>query len=140
MATQAERTESDASPGRRSRRPAIARVATFRNSRGELRQPASVTASEAKGEFGRVLEIAALGGAVVITRHDAPKAVLISIEDFNALSDAAHVKLGTLDREFDALLDTMQTPHARQAMEKAFRTSGKAMGKAAVTAAGKRGR
>jgi prevent-host-death family protein len=53
-------------------------------SRGETRAPASVLASEAKSEFGRVLEMAIQGGAVVITKHDAPKAVLISVENFNA--------------------------------------------------------
>ena len=45
----------------------------------------SFTATEAKNEFGRLLEKAILGDVVVITRHDAPKAVLISIEEFNAL-------------------------------------------------------
>ncbi len=116
------------------------RVATFRNSRGELRQPSPVTASEAKSEFGRVLEIAVQGGAVVITRHDAPKAVLISVEDFNALSGGTDSRLDTLDREFDALLDRMQTPRARRATEKAFAASGKALGRAAVASVRARGR
>ena len=59
-------------------------VATFRNSRGEALEPSSVSASQAKSEFGRVLELAIQGGAVVITKHDAPRAVLISVENFNA--------------------------------------------------------
>ena len=97
-----------------------------------------MTASEAKSEFGRVLEIAVQGGAVVITRHDAPKAVMISVEDFNALSGGADTRLDALDREFDALLDRMQTPRARQATEKAFAASGKALGHAAVAAVRRR--
>ena len=76
----------------------------------------------------------------MISRHDAPKAVLISVEDFNALSGGADTTLDALDREFDALLDRMQTPRARQAMEKAFGASGKAMGTAAVAAVRSRGK
>lgn len=138
MTTRPASAASTPSSGRRPRRSRADRVATFRNSRGELRQPSSVTASEAKSEFGRVLEIAVQGGAVVITRHDAPKAVMISVEDFNALSGGADTRLDALDREFDALLDRMQTPRARQATEKAFAASGKALGHAAVAAVRRR--
>jgi PHD/YefM family antitoxin component YafN of YafNO toxin-antitoxin module len=77
---------------------------------------------------------------VVITRHDAPKAVLISVEAFNALAGGVDTRLDTLDREFDALLDRMQTPRARRGMEKAFAASGKPLGKAAVAAVRRRGR
>ena len=94
-----------------------------------------MTASEAKSEFGRVLEMAIQGGAVVITKHDAPKAVLISVENFNALSGAAETKLDNLNREFDALLARMQTPTARRGMKTAFAAVGKQLGKAAVAAA-----
>ena len=98
-----------------------------------------MSASEAKSEFGRVLEMAIQGGAVVITKHDAPKAVLISVENFNALSGAAQTKLDTLSREFDALLARMQTSKARRGMKAAFVASGKRLGKAAVAAARSRG-
>ena len=138
--------EDTASPGprlrarvgrRRRRRPA--QVATFRNSRGETLKPASVTASEAKSEFGRVLEMAMQGGAVVITKHDAPKAVLISVENFNALSGSTETRLDTLTREFDALLARMQTPKARRGMKTAFAASRQQLGQAAVAAARRRG-
>ena len=101
--------------------------------------PSSVTASEAKREFGRVLETAIRGGAVVITKHDAPKAVLISVEHFNALSGGTETSLDTLSREFDALLAGMQTSTARRGMKAAFAASGKRLGKAAVAAARSRG-
>jgi len=123
--------------GRRRARPDP--VATFRNSRGETLEPSSVTASEAKSEFGRVLELAIQGGAVVITKHDAPKAVLISVENFNALSGGTDTRLDTLNREFDALLAGMQTPKARRGLKTAFAASGKQLGKAAVAAARRRG-
>ena len=123
----------------RLRRTRSDRVATFRNSRGETLEPSSVSASEAKSEFGRVLELAIQGGAVVITKHDAPKAVLISVENFNALAGAAETKLDTLSREFDALLARMQTPKMRRGMKAAFAASGKQLGKAAVAATRSRG-
>ncbi|MGD0164901.1 MAG: type II toxin-antitoxin system prevent-host-death family antitoxin [Candidatus Sulfotelmatobacter sp.] len=99
----------------------------------------SFTATEAKNEFGRLLEKAILGDVVVITRHDAPKAVLISIEEFNALSDAPEARINALSGEFDALLARMQQPASSSAMQVAFRASPEQLGKAAVEAAGKRG-
>jgi antitoxin Phd len=131
-------TESASSVVRR-RRTGPDRVAAFRNSRGERLEPSLVTASEAKGEFGRVLEMAIQGGGVVITKHGAPKAVLISVENFNALSGATETRLDALNREFDALLARMQTPKARRGMKTAFAASGKQLGKAAVAAARARG-
>lgn len=125
--------------GTRLRRSRPRQVATWRNRRGEKLEAASVTASTAKSEFGRILEMATQGGAVVITKHHAPKAVLISVEDFNALSRAAETRLNTLSREFDALLARMQTPKARVAITTAFAASGKQLGKAAVAAARTRG-
>ena len=43
----------------------------------------SMTATDAKNEFGRVMDVVLQGGAVVITRHETPKAVLISFEEYN---------------------------------------------------------
>lgn len=125
---------------KRPRRTGRQHVATFRDHRGETVTPVSVTASVAKSEFGRVLDTALHGGAVVITRHNAPRAVLISVEQFNALSGASGSTLDTLDREFDALLDRLQTPGARRGLKTAFATSGHDAGRAAVAAVRKRGR
>lgn len=99
----------------------------------------SFTATEAKNEFGRLLEKAILGDVVVITRRDTPKAVLISIEEFNALSNAPEARINALSGEFDALLAGMQQPTSRHAMQAAFRASPEQLGKAAVEAARKRG-
>ena len=129
--------ESGSSASRPRRRPA--RVASFRNSRGETHEPSSVSASEAKSEFGRVLDMAIQRGAVVITKHNAPKAVLMSVENFNALSDATETRLDTLSQEFDALLARMQTSRARRGMRAAFAASGTRLGKAAVAATRSRG-
>jgi len=99
----------------------------------------SYTATEAKHEFGRVLEQAIHGATVVITKHDAPRAVLISMDQFKALQDAPQMKLDTLSKQFDALLDRMQTTQARRGMSVAFDASPKQLGKAAVVSARKRG-
>jgi prevent-host-death family protein len=106
---------------------------------GRLGAASTVTATDVKNEFGRVLEKVIQGGIVVITKHDEPKAVLISVREFNALTNADRTRLDTLSGEFDALLARMQTPPARAGMKAAFDASPKQMGKAAVTAARKRG-
>ena len=119
----------------RSREP----VPAFRNRRGEAVEASSVTATDAKKQFGRVLEMVLRGGAVVITKHDAPKAILLSVDEFNALTQATGSKLDSLSADFDAMLARMQTPRARSGMQAAFGASPKALGRAAVTAARKRG-
>jgi len=104
----------------------------------EPMQSATISATEAKNEFGRILETVIQGGKVVITKHDSPKAVLISMDEFNALSNAHRAELETLSEEFDGLLARMQTPAARAGMSAAFRATPKELGKAAVAAARKR--
>ena len=79
------------------------------------------------------------GGLVVITKHDAPKAVLMSMDEFEALSRGQSDRLDTLSGEFDELLARMQTSKARIAMKAAFEASPKRLGKAALAAARKRG-
>jgi hypothetical protein len=59
----------------------------------------------------------------MITKHAAPKAVLISIGEFNRLSHSTQANLEGLRDEFDAMLDRMQTPKARSAMRAAFQAS-----------------
>ena len=104
---------------------------TFRNRLGELVDVPSVAATRLKNEFGAVLEQAARG-AVAITRHDAPKAVLVSYEEFQALVSARAQSLGELDAEFDALLERMQSPKAKKGVEAAFRASSAELGRASV--------
>jgi antitoxin Phd len=122
--------------------PKSARSSTTRRpARPQVEQPkrASFTATEAKNEFGLLLERAIQGDAVVITKHDAPKAVLISMDEYNALKNAPGNKLNDLASEFDAMYERMQTSKARAAMHAAFHATPEQMGKAAVAAARKRG-
>jgi antitoxin Phd len=118
------------------RRPSLP---VFRNRRGERIEPAAVTATDAKKQFARILESVLQGGAVVITKHDAPKAILLSVDEFSALTKSADSALDTLTAEFDALYARMQTPRARAAMQAAFAAPPPALGRAAVAGARRRG-
>ena len=104
----------------------------------EPMQSVAISATDAKNEFGRILEKVIQGGKVVITKHDSPKAVLISMSEFNTLSNSHRAELETLSQEFDRLLAGMQTPAVRAGMNAAFHATPKELGRAAVVAARKR--
>lgn len=108
---------------------------TYRNSQGRLVDIATVAATEAKNEFGTILDRITQGGVVAITRHEKPKAVLLSFDEFTALTKAGSRTLDGLTREFDALLVRMQTPRSRKGVETAFASSPQALGRAALKAA-----
>ena len=110
---------------------------TFRNSHGELIDIPTVAATKVKNEFGAVLEKATHNGAVAITRHDTPKAVLLSYDEFESLIKVRSRSLGDLGAEFDDLLARMQTPKAKKGMKAAFNASPARLGRAAVKAARK---
>ena len=112
----------------------------FRNRRGEQRDVVSYPATTAKNNFGRVFEKALSDGAVAITRHETPRAILLSIEEFLALVHKAEPQLDTLSGEFDAMMAKLQTPEAREALDRAFHASPEELGRAAVAAARKRSR
>jgi antitoxin Phd len=91
-----------------------------------------ISASEAKNRFATVLENVSKGQEVFITKHDAPRAVVISVERFRALSAATSSVLDRLTAEFDARLARMQSPEAQGALEKAFHASPTDLGRAAL--------
>jgi len=107
----------------------------FLRHRSEQSKSSSYSATMAKNEFGRILERAIRGNVIFITKHDDPKAVLMSVEDFNALSGSEEAKINTLSAEFDLLLARMQRAAARKSMEVAFHVSPQQLGEAAVAAA-----
>lgn len=107
----------------------------FRNRDGKLIDVPIVTASRLKNEFGAVFDQAALSGAVVITKHDTPRAVLLSYAEFEALTAAATPSLDDLSDRFDTLLATMQTPKAKAGVAAAFDATPEELGAAAVKAA-----
>ncbi|MBX3331493.1 MAG: type II toxin-antitoxin system prevent-host-death family antitoxin [Nitrospira sp.] len=109
----------------------------FRNSLGQLVDIAAIAATRVKNEFGAILEQTMHSGPVAITRHDRPKAVLLSFTEFESLVKERSRSLGDLSEEFDELLARMQTPQARQGVEAAFNASSEELGRAAVTASKK---
>jgi antitoxin Phd len=108
---------------------------TFRNSDGELIDIPTVAATRFKNEFGAIFEQAALGGAVAITKHNTPKAVLLSYAEFEALTKSSSPALDELTDEFDGLLAGMQSATAKSAMASAFDATPQELGHAAVKAA-----
>ena len=110
---------------------------TFRNSHGQLVEISTVAATKVKNEFGAILEQTIHSGAVAITRHDTPKAVLLSFAEFESLVNERSRSLDDLNAEFDELLTQMQTPSARKGVEAAFHASPVELGRAAVKAARK---
>lgn len=108
---------------------------SYRNRDGKLVDVPVVTASRLKNEFGAVFDQAAAGGAVVITKHDTPRAVLLSFAEFEALTASAAPALDDLSARFDTLLATMQTPEAKAGVDAAFDATPEELGAAAVKAA-----
>lgn len=107
---------------------------TFKNSHGQLVDISTVAATKVKNAFGAILEQAMHSGAVAITRHDMPKAVLLSFVEFESLVKERSRSLDDLNAEFDGLLAHMQTPQARKGVEAAFNASPSELGRAAVKA------
>jgi prevent-host-death family protein len=99
----------------------------------------TVTATEAKTRFGPLLETAIAGGAVIITKHDTPKAVLLSMAEFEALGGSRPPDLDALSAEFDWLLARLQTPSAGKALKSAFAAKPKTLGRLAATRPRRRG-
>jgi prevent-host-death family protein len=99
-----------------------------RNKRGELIDAPQYTASEAKHKFGQLLDTALRTGPVAITKQRKPTAVLISLEDYRALTQAEERTLAVLSAEFDRRFDLMQAPGAAAAMQRAFDTPAAQLG------------
>ena len=99
----------------------------------------TVTATDAKNRFGPLLETAMRGRSVVITRYNTPKAVLLSMAEFEALGGSLPPDLGALTGEFDALLTRMQEPASRKGLKAAFGASPAELGRFAVASTRRRG-
>ena len=111
---------------------------TFRNRKGELVSLPEIPASQAKTTFGKVLDRVTTIGGVAITRHNVPKAVVISWEEFQSLSRARSESLDSLTSQFAGLVASMQGPRAEAAWTKLFNASPEELGRTAVEAATRR--
>lgn len=107
----------------------------YRNRLGEWTELKHVPSSECKNAFGQMLDQVAASGGLAITRHDTPKAVILSIEEFEALTRGREPALEDLSAELDGLLAAMQGPEAKKARARAFSASGESLGRAALAAA-----
>lgn len=108
--------------------------ATAQASRSSLTNLAKVSSTQLQNRFGSVLDDLRASGAIVIERHDRPAAVLVTVEEYARLyeNSRADTQLDVLSREFDALVQRMQTPEATAGIRKAFTASTELM--AAVAA------
>lgn len=91
-----------------------------------------IPATVAKNNFGSILDEVMQGRDVVITKHNSPKAVVMSVERFSALARASSPDLTALAADFDARLARMQTPKVGGAIQAAFDASPGELGRAAL--------
>lgn len=108
----------------------------LRDRRG--RPPRTFSATAAKNAFGQILDTVLGDGMVVITKRDAPKAVVLSFDEYQSLAGAGSGALRALSAEFDQLLAGLQTARARKGLRAAFDASPRTLGQAAVKAAARR--
>lgn len=73
---------------------------------------------------------------VVLTSHDKPRAVLISIDDFQSLVSTQQSKLQQLTHRYDDLVARMQTDQHRQGADASILLSGEDLGRHALKVAG----
>lgn len=95
----------------------------------------SVSATQLVSGMNKVTSTVMAHGAVVVTRHEQPAMVLMSIERYLALENAAEPDLDQLTHRFDEMFDRMQGDAAAQRMADAFAMAPEALGAAALQAA-----
>ena len=105
---------------------------TLRDHRGKAVEVDAFSATEAKNSFGDVLDRAMTKGMITITRHDKPRVVVLSIEEYEARTPHVEDPLDSLRDEFDALVQRMQTRAAKAAGRTLFAASPARLARAAV--------
>jgi len=90
---------------------------------------------KARHQFEPLLEKVSQHGTVLLKKHNLTKAVVLSFEEYTALTRPKPAPVDTLSGRYDALYDGMQTPTVRASMRDAFAASPEALGKSAVRAA-----
>jgi prevent-host-death family protein len=98
-----------------------------------LAEMPTISATELKNATADVFEKVAAHRAVAITRHDKPRAVLLSVAQYQALAGQENPEwLEKLHEEYRGMLDRMQGPEQRAAAEKLFKATPEELGEAAV--------
>lgn len=108
---------------------------TLRNPLGEVVEVAAYSATAAKNSFGEVMDRALAKGMVAITRQGKPRAVMLSMEEYEALAARVEDPLVVVDGELEALVERMQSPAAAAAGRALFTASPAELGRAARAAA-----
>jgi prevent-host-death family protein len=99
----------------------------------------AMTATEAKNNFGALLDSVIEKGKIAITKHDEVSAVVLSRREYELLLENQHDPLRELRQEFDGLVERMQRPSARRAGKALFDATPARLGRAAVASARRRG-
>ena len=100
-----------------------------------------VTATSLKNEAGEVLDQVVREGAVAVTRHGKPRAVLLSLERYAALAGGDRPDwLEAMHEEYRGMLEAMQSPEQKAAAERLFEATSEELGAAAVRAASRKNR
>jgi len=79
-----------------------------------------------------VLDRVAREGAVVITKHDRPDAVILSIDAYQRLTASKAPDVDVLAAQFDALYERLQQPDTAQKIEAVFALEPAALARVAV--------
>ena len=106
-----------------------------RGRRGTPGVGTTVRATDAQNNFGRVLDQATSEGTVYITRYGRPTAVVMSIDQYDALTSPDSADLDELAQQFEEMLARMQTPEAAAGVEALFEMDSAQLGEAAVRTA-----
>ncbi|MEX2381458.1 MAG: type II toxin-antitoxin system Phd/YefM family antitoxin [Opitutales bacterium] len=93
-----------------------------------------VTATALKNSTANVLDQVTARGAIAITRHDKPRAVLLSLEQYERIMGGGGDWLAELHQEYRGMLGKMQEPAQKAAAKRAFNATPEELGEAAVAA------
>ena len=95
----------------------------------------SFTRTALAGEIQKVSKAVQAQGEVVITSHNKPEMVLMTVERYAELQEASRPSLDGLSLEFDQLIAQMQTVKAPAGAAAAFSMNGTELGQIALAAA-----
>ncbi|MCC5790648.1 MAG: type II toxin-antitoxin system Phd/YefM family antitoxin [Opitutales bacterium] len=95
-----------------------------------------VTATALKNSAADVLDQVVAHGAITITRHDKPRAVMLSIEEYERLTAGEEGDwLAEMHKEYQGMLEKMQEPAQKEAAKRLFAATPEELGEAAVRGA-----
>lgn len=92
-------------------------------------------ATRAKGSFSKLLQDVEKGDRVVVTKHEAPSAVVVPYKEYEALRAQSERALENMRSRFASLVAEFQTPEFEQGVDALFDSTPQDLGQAAVKAA-----